>query len=56
MDRAALHEAGKVDADLLPLPVDFVPEEGAERAELGFDGLVVIFIGVQAATNVAEQS
>ena len=48
MDRAAVQEAGEVGADLLPLPVDFVTEEGADRAELGFYGLVVEFGGVQA--------
>src|SRR5215470_15819344 len=47
VDRTAVYEAGKVGADLLPRPVDFVPEEGAHRAELGFDGLVVEFGGVQ---------
>src|SRR4030095_7398494 len=35
IDRAAVHEAGKVGTDFLPLPVDFVPEEGGDRAELG---------------------
>ena len=49
MDRAAMQEAGQVGADLLPLPVDFVTEEGADRAELGFDGLVVEFGGVEPA-------
>jgi hypothetical protein len=48
IDRTAVHEAGKVRADFLPLPVDFVPEEGADRAELGFDRLVVELGGVQA--------
>jgi hypothetical protein len=48
IDRPAVHEAGKVGADFLPLPVDFVSEEDAYRAELGFDGLVVELGGVQA--------
>jgi hypothetical protein len=48
IDRTAVHEAGKVGTDFLPLPVDFVPQEGADRAELGFDGLVVELSGVQA--------
>ena len=47
MDRTAAHEAGKAGADLPLFPVDFVSEEGADRAELGFDGLVVEFVGVQ---------
>ena len=47
MDRTAAHEAGKTSADLPLLPVDFVSEQGADRTELGFDGLVVEFVGVQ---------
>src|SRR5262245_18518523 len=48
MDRTAMYKAGKVGADLLTLPVDFVPEEGTNRAELGLDGLVVVFGGIDA--------
>ena len=48
MDRAAVHEAGQVGADLLPLPVDLIPQQGADRAELGLDRLVVELRGVQA--------
>jgi hypothetical protein len=47
MSRTAMHKARKMGADLLLLSVDFVPEQGADRAELGFDGLVVEFGGVQ---------
>jgi hypothetical protein len=46
-NRTAMRKAGKMGADLLLLPVDFVPEQGADRAELAFDGLVVEFGGVQ---------
>jgi hypothetical protein len=35
MDRTAVYKAGKVGADLLPLRIDFVPEEGADQASLG---------------------
>ena len=49
IDRAAVHEAGKVGADLLPFAIDFVSEDGADRAELGLDGLIVEFGGVQPA-------
>jgi hypothetical protein len=48
INRSAVHKAGKAGADLSLLPVDFVSEEGADRPELGFDGLVVEFGGVQA--------
>src|SRR5262245_11722021 len=48
MDRTAVYEAGKVGAHLLPLPIDFIPEEDADRAKLGFDGLVEVFSGVHA--------
>ena len=48
IDRAAVQEAGEVGADLLPFAIDFVSEDGADRAELGLDGLIVEFGGVQA--------
>jgi hypothetical protein len=35
MDRAAVQEAGKVGADLLPFPVDFVSEEAPTGPSLG---------------------
>jgi hypothetical protein len=47
INRTAMHETSKMGADLLLLPVDFVPEQGADRPELGFNGLVVEFGGVQ---------
>jgi hypothetical protein len=48
IDRAAVHQAGKAGADLPPFPVDLIPEQGADRAELGLDRLVVELRGVQA--------
>jgi hypothetical protein len=55
MDRAATHKAGKAGADLPLLPVNFVAEEGADRAELGLMPSLYS-AGSSPATNVAEQS
>jgi len=46
--RWIVHEAGKADAHLPPLPVDFIPDEAADRGELGGNGFVVELPGVQA--------
>src|SRR5262245_44917090 len=48
MDGTAMYKASKVGTHLLPLPVDFVAEQGADWAELGFDGLVKVFGGIHA--------
>jgi CRP/FNR family transcriptional regulator, cyclic AMP receptor protein len=45
---ATMHKAGKAGPDLLPLPVDFASDKGADRAQLGPDCFVVEFRGVQA--------
>src|SRR5262245_48185109 len=47
MDSTTVHKSGKVGADLLALAVDFVAEEGADRAELGLDSFVVVLRGIK---------
>jgi hypothetical protein len=53
---AALRQASKAGPNLLSSPVDLISGQAANRADLGPNGFVIEFRGVQVATNTAEHS